>query len=110
MSQSLWVFGLHTMFAFAGRPATAKIDGVTFPFVGILDRVQVEEENETGRYVRNESVLKVQKDVALKFMGRSLIPVSLDDTSYVISETKFEDDGETAMCFIIPVDENGGQC
>jgi hypothetical protein len=97
--------GMETMFAVAGKECRATLESVTIHFYGILDRVQVEDEDETGRYVRNDSALRVNKETAQKFIGRSMIPVKIEGKDFVITECKLEDDGETALCLVVPVNE-----
>ena len=104
-TNSIFTFGLETMFAVAGKQCRVTLESVTIHFFGILDRVQVEDEDETGRYVRNDSALRVNKETAQKFIGRSMIPVKIEGKDFVITECKLEDDGETALCLVVPVNE-----
>lgn len=103
---SIWTMGMETMFATAGKECRATLESVVIHFYGILDRVQVEDEDDIGnRYVRNDSALRINKDTARKFIGKSMIPVKIEGKDFVITETKYEDDGETALCLVVPVNE-----
>lgn len=113
---SIWQAGLELMYQTAGKRCIASLPnlGLTIEFNGILDRVQVEEEDETGRRVRNDSALRIRRDIADKFYGLSMIDVKIYDDreienegykQFYISEVKYVDDGEEALCLLIPEDE-----
>jgi len=102
---SIWTAGLGLMFNTAGKNCITEIEGTITQFRGILDRVQVEEEDETGRYVRNDSALRVRKEIANFFYNKSMIPVTVEGKDYIITECKYLDDGEEAICLIVPVEE-----
>ena len=113
---SIWQAGLELMYQAAGKKCIASLPnlGLTIEFYGIMDRVQVEEEDENGRRVRNDSALRVRRDIADKFYNLTMIDVKIEDDNtlsndgykqFYMSEVKYVDDGEEALCLLIPEDE-----
>lgn len=95
------------MFQTAGAPCSVTVEGACIHFRGIIGRADVEEVDDSGnRYIRNDSALRIQKDLARKLFSTTLYPVTVNGKEFFVQDVKYEDDGETAICLLIPKNEN----
>lgn len=99
---SLWNFGMSGMFRTGGKSCKATISTVTRRFRGIPDFVSIEEDGEGGAFVRNQSVLRVERHVGDWLKAQQRGTISIEGTEYIYTMVTEEGDGGTSVVMIYP--------